>query len=216
VPTWGKLLSVEGCCACSMKCEVQRADVIAHRGADEISRASLSGRTLDCFCSTGNRPGSDSRCRPPIGINTIESGALVADLHLWNEHIPPMPKGGPDLVWARQVSTQVRRSLDELARNFASTPELKEAQACRARTNFLGHGRSSESLSRVIKRFGFEEVDEGSPAMPTRIHDLFENVLIAALVWTHNPEALRSDKCIRQRRPVWMPRDKLLGLYGGR
>lgn len=68
----------------------------------------------------GNRPGSESRCRPPIGINTIESGALVADLHLWNEHIPPMPKGGPDLVWARQVSTQVRRSLDELARNLAT------------------------------------------------------------------------------------------------
>ena len=59
-------------------------------------------------------------------------------------------------------------------------------------------------MSRLIGRFGFEDVDEGAASVPGRLHDAFENILIGALTWTHNPEALRRDKLIRQRRPVWM------------
>jgi hypothetical protein len=50
--------------------------------------------------------------------------------------------------------------------------------------------------------------------MQERIHTAFENILIAALIWTHNPEAVRRDKLLRKRRPVWMSRERLLQRYG--
>ena len=139
----------------------------------------------------------------------LEAGDLVIDLHLWNEHIPPVPKAGPDLAWARLVSQWMKHSLVLLAGAMRTDPELRDARAIRAKTNFVGWGGQSESMSRLIARFGFEDVDEGLASMPERVHDAFENVLIGALTWTHNPEALRRDKLIRQRRPVWMSADTL-------
>lgn len=147
---------------------------------------------------------------------SVDCGSRIVDLHLWNEHIPPAPKGGPNLAWALQLTEQLRRSLEELARAFGTLPELNEVRACRARTNFVGRGCSGESLSRIVERYGFEEVDEGLAPLPARFHDLLENVLIGALVWTHNPEALRRDKFIRERRPVWISRERLLRLHGER
>ena len=30
----------------------------------------------------------------------VNAGEPVLELHLWNEHIPPLPPSGPDLAWA--------------------------------------------------------------------------------------------------------------------
>jgi hypothetical protein len=143
----------------------------------------------------------------------IGPGELVLDLHLWNPHIPPVPEGGPNLAWARRTRARFHHSLEELARVVAGDPALREARACRARMNCVGQGYSGESLSHLIERFGFEDVDEGRASMQERIHNAFENILIIALIWTHNPEAVRSDKLLRRRRPVWMSCERLLERY---
>lgn len=139
----------------------------------------------------------------------LAPGDLVIDLHLWNEHIPPVPKQGPDLAWARLVAQWMKHSVALLAEAVETHPELCGAKAVRAKTNFVGWGGHSESMSRLIERFGFEDVDEGASSIPERVHDAFENILIGALTWTHNPEALRCTKLIRQRRPVWMSVERL-------
>ncbi|WP_237479321.1 YkoP family protein [Lichenibacterium dinghuense] len=144
----------------------------------------------------------------------LRPGDLVIDLHLWNEHIPPMPASGPDLAWGRLVAAWMRHSLVLLAGALDVDPGLRDARAIRARTNFVGWGERSESLTRLIARFGFEDVDE-PPSLHERVHDAFENILIGALTWTHNPEALRRDRLIRQRRPVWMSVEALRRLHGG-
>ncbi len=144
----------------------------------------------------------------------VKAGDLVVDLHCWNERVPAMPKGGPDLVWAQRASAGLKRSLRLLATAMVTRPELQDAKACRAKVNFVGQGGSNESVSRIIHRLGFEDVDEGSGSTPARIHDALENILIGLLVWAHNPEALRRDKMIRERRPVWSSRDRLLRLHG--
>lgn len=146
----------------------------------------------------------------------LEPGDLVVDLHLWNEHIPPVPEQGPDMAWARLVAQMLKHSLHLLAETLEADPELRGAKAIRAKTNFVGWRDHSESMSRLIRRFGFEDVDEGAASVPVRVHDAFENILIGALTWTHNPEALRRNKLIRQRRPVWMSAGKLLDLHGPR
>jgi hypothetical protein len=144
----------------------------------------------------------------------IVRGDLLIDLHCWNERVPLMPSSGPDLAWAQETSNRLRHTLRLLAAALVADSELQEARACRARVNFVGRGCSNESVSRIIRRLGFEDVDEGSGSIWARAHDHLENVLIAALVWTHNPEALRRDKMIRERRPVWASRSRLLQRHG--
>ena len=144
----------------------------------------------------------------------VKAGHPVVDRHVWNAHIPPVPRQGPDLAWARLVARWLKHSLMLLARAVDAETEMQSAKAIRARTNFVGWGEQSESLSRLIERFGFEDVDEGLATLPERIHDAFENILIGALTWTHNPEALRRDRLVRRRRPVWMSVDALRGRQG--
>ena len=200
----------------------QHRYAIASTAGSEVLRRAISG--LDGYLTycCGVKPfASDERCLlryatiPSPGDfrltdgTGLKRGDLVIDLHLWNEHIPPVPKRGPDLAWARLVAQSMKHSLTLLSDAVEANPDLRGARAIRARTNFVGWGGQSESMSRLIGRFGFEDVDEGTASMPERVHDAFENILIGALTWTHNPEALRRDKLIRQRRPVWMSVDVL-------
>ncbi len=141
----------------------------------------------------------------------VKAGDVVADIHCWNDRVASMPKGGPDLAWAQKTSTGLKRSLRLLAGALLTAPVLADVRACRAKVNFVGAGGSNASVSRIIHRMGFEDVDEGARA---RVHDAFENVLIGLLVWTHNPEALRRDKLVRERRPVWSSRETLLRVHG--
>ncbi len=200
---------------------------IASSAGSDLLRRAIGGfdgyLSLRCGVKTYSR---DPRCLlrcatiPSAHAFTLSDGVallpgdLVIDLHLWNEHIPPLPPSGPDLAWGRLVAAWMRHSLTLLVGALDAEPGLRHARAIRAKTNFVGLGERSESLSRLIARFGFEDVDEPS-SLPERVHDAFENVLIGALTWTHNPEALRRDRLIRQRRPVWMSVEALRRLHGG-
>ncbi len=144
----------------------------------------------------------------------IERSDPIADVHCWNERIPAMPKGGADLAWAQQASARLKYSLRLLARAMREDADLRLVKACRAKVNFVGLGCSNTSVTRIIERLGYEDVDEGTGSLRTRLHDALENILIGALVWTHNPEALRREKLLRERRPVWCSRAKMLGLHG--
>ncbi|WP_237478180.1 hypothetical protein [Lichenibacterium dinghuense] len=143
----------------------------------------------------------------------IRAGDTVADVHCWNERIPAMPVGGADLAWAQKASLRLRRSLELLAHAMATEPGLSVVKACRANVNFVGLGGSNRSVSRIIARLGYEDVDEGVKPIGTRLHEALENLLIGALVWTHNPEALRREKIVRERRPVWSSRAMMLALH---
>ena len=143
----------------------------------------------------------------------IRPGDTIADVHCWNERIPAMPAGGADLVWAQKASLRLRRSLELLAHAMATDPSLVAVKACRANVNFVGLGCSNRSVTRIIARLGYEDVDEGAKPISMRFHETLENVLIGALVWTHNPEALRREKMMRQRRPVWSSRARMLNMH---
>ena len=144
----------------------------------------------------------------------IQPNDLIADVHCWNERIPSMPKGGADLAWAQQAAARLRYSLRLLAYAMTADGNLTAVKACRANVNFVGIGCSNNSVTRIIYRLGYEDVDEGTKEVKKRLHEALENILINALVWTHNPEAIRREKMIRERRPVWSSRAKMLALHG--
>lgn len=179
-------------------------------------RAEVQPYAEDAACMLRIAP---TRARHVVRLSDgaeIRPGDLVLDVHCWNERVPAMPEGGADLAWALKTAGRLRHSLVLLARAVETDPALQNTRAVRARVNFVGLGGSNKSVSRIIARMGFEDVDEGRGAWPERVHDVLENVLIAALVWTHNPAALRRDKLLRERRPVWCSRERLASLHGSR
>jgi len=150
--------------------------------------------------------------RLPDGTR-IACGDRVANLHLWNEHVPPLPAEGPSVAWGRDLWRRLASSMAMLSDAVRTNPELGGIVACRARTNFVGFGCRSDNIGRLIVRCGFCDVDEGRLATSAWIHDEFENLLIAALVYAHNPQALSFRKFRRVRRPVWISKKRLLALH---
>ena len=144
----------------------------------------------------------------------VRRGEPIVELHLWNEQIPALPAAGPDLAWALAARRRLRRSLQELALALAGALEMRGIAACRGQAAFAGQQRAGAGLFRLLRRLGFECVDEGPPTLGRRAHDLFEDVLIGALTWTYNPAGLRRDKLLRRRCPVWISRARVLERYG--
>ena len=70
-----------------------------------------------------------SRARQPLVLGDgthVPPGQRIARLHFWNEQIPPVPKDGATIGWARQMQRAIDTSLSELARYLASRPDLGE------------------------------------------------------------------------------------------
>src|SRR3972149_1401622 len=65
----------------------------------------------------------------PLPGSLVPAGAPVIELHLWNEHVPPMPAGGPDLAWAREATHRFIRSMGSLAGHMRQDPRLVTARA---------------------------------------------------------------------------------------
>jgi hypothetical protein len=41
----------------------------------------------------------------------VERGALIMDLHLWNEHLPPFPSEAADFDWTSYVEKQIQKPI---------------------------------------------------------------------------------------------------------
>src|SRR5262249_55637306 len=64
------------------------------------------------------------------------AGDRVIDLHLWNEHVPLMPKQGATIAWARRMCFCIEVSLRELAKHLMARPELDDISVIRANVTF--------------------------------------------------------------------------------
>ena len=143
------------------------------------------------------------------------AGERFIDLHLWNEHIPAMPKEGASIAWARQMSLCFQHSLRRLARHLASRPDLDDISLVRC-TMMFASGERDDQMVRMIGRYGFEVVPPTTTVtLGERARRLGENVLISLIVWAGNTAALRRDTLRRGRTRVFMSRKVLEQRYGG-
>jgi hypothetical protein len=144
----------------------------------------------------------------------LDPARRIARLHFWNEQIPPMPRSGPTIGWARQMRRAIATSLCELSRYLASRPELDDIAAVCANAP-AGTRSQSEQLARIMARYGFEAGVEAE-ALPIAelLHRLGENILISLFVLAHNPGALRRDTLKRVRVPIYMSRRVLETRFG--
>lgn len=144
----------------------------------------------------------------------VQAGDKICELHLWNEHLPPMPTEGPDLRWGVRFYRLAVKSLGSLAVHIA-TGDLQDIVALGGQMAFLEKD-DSPVLSGVAPELGFDVVDLAAQAGRwRRFTHFWENIYAWALMWTFNPGSLRGKRFLRLHRyRLWMSRRTLLERYG--
>jgi hypothetical protein len=144
----------------------------------------------------------------------VQPGKLMGELHLWNEHIPPIPAGGPDFAWGKLIRRQTLRSFSLLAENVCFDSRFRDVQVFCARTR-LGGNKSPELFDRLMQFFGFELVEERACAgWREQLTGLGECLLQWSLLRAFNPAALTNHRLIQLPfRQLWMSRETLLRKY---
>jgi hypothetical protein len=142
----------------------------------------------------------------------IRAGEPILNLHLWNEHVPPMGDQGATVAWARQLSRALAISLKGLAKHLSARPDLRDIVALRADMRF-GTPERSEQLARISARYGFATALSGEGSGSGRLHDVGERALIFLLILATNPASLRFNTFRRDHKIVYLSRAALERRY---
>ena len=146
----------------------------------------------------------------PTGV--VPAGAPMVELHLWNEHIPPLPPEGPTVAWAIQVRRRLVRSFQALARQMPQDPRLAGAQILGGVT-VLPLASAHGSGVRLFEQLGFV-IQPYRPPLG-RFGEFWQNLYLWAIMWAFNEPTLAQRSLLRLRRcEVWMTSDELLRRYG--
>ena len=147
-----------------------------------------------------------------LSDRVVRAGDPVLELHLWNEHIPPLPPDGPDMAWAIRTRHMLIHSLHMLARQMENDPHLGSVRAVGGITVLLSPG-DRPAGERLMERLGFTITPCPNPL--GRFGEFWENFYAWCLMWTFNAASLRRRQLIRLRRVgVWMPTEEFLRRYG--
>lgn len=145
----------------------------------------------------------------------IGPGDRLIDLHFWNEHLPEMGAGGPNVGWARKTSRLLDFSLRELSNYLSFRPDLDDIAVIRAIMPLRGL-EQSRHVRFIASRFGFEEIADAAPRrLGARLHRAGENALGLMLTFASNPAAAHFDILLRGRAPLFLSRRKLDARYRG-
>jgi hypothetical protein len=149
------------------------------------------------------------RLKDPIILSdgtACAAGDRIAELHLWNEHIPCFPPEGATLPWARHMIRCIDASLRDLAWFLNSRPDLGNVRGVRGETALLTAGHS-DPLLLICARYGFRVIRHAERlSFGTRLHRLGENILVALMVLARNPRAFHLNYLMRGRLEVFLPR----------
>lgn len=143
----------------------------------------------------------------------LNPGARIIVLHLWNEHIPQFPPGGPTLGWARRVNRALDNSLRELELHLSNRPDLDDVRVIKAEMALASAERGAQLLA-LAGKYGFQPIRPARQSLLQQLHRMGENILIAMLVLAHNPAAFRADILRRSFTPVFLSRASLSGRSG--
>jgi hypothetical protein len=155
--------------------------------------------------------------RAPQGLHVpggrVPEGAVVLELHFWNEHMPRIPPGGITMAQAARGYRMLVRSLRELARRMAVEPRYAGVQAVGGATVLVVAGGTS-SGEKLFERLGFRLTPYRSPL--GRFGEFWENFYTWLLMWAYNQVSLKGRHLLHlERTEVWMSADDFLDRYGG-
>jgi hypothetical protein len=149
---------------------------------------------------------------PLLDGTLLKEGEPVGVLHIWNEHMPPIPPSGTDLAWACVTKRAARKSLCLLADYVNNNPELDRLRAFGGESFFLYTRRTS----RLLERIGFEGAVDPPPA---RWQERLR--MRGVRLWTWLLRRAFNSQSVREHRPkdllpqhAWLTRRTLMERYG--
>lgn len=144
---------------------------------------------------------------------TVAAGEIIGELHLWNEHIPPISAVGPDLAWGMEFYRQLLKSLNQLTHYIQNTPQFAAVRAFRGETSLPGE--SLPQAASLAGQMGFDLLTDSSGGKLRRFGQFWEHLYVWWLIWTFNPGSLRRKQLLRlERCQVWISRQALMSQYG--
>ncbi len=169
--------------------------------------------TQDSECIVRLGPG---RCGWTVRLSdgtVLHPGDALLEMHLWNEHLPPIPPEGHTVAWGARLLYLMRRSLDLLAEYVLGEPRLSHIQALHGILPIPG-GKALPRWERALRHLGFEVVRPPSGWWHT-FAAFWENLYTWAIIWAFNPPSLRRRRFGRMVRcHVWLTRSTLAALAG--
>lgn len=145
----------------------------------------------------------------------VAAGEVVGELHMWNEHAPTIPAGGPSVGWAKKLQRGFKTSLQDLAAYVPTDPSFASVRVFHAAGAFVGRN-GNEQIEKMARHYGFETIDMDPPKdIFGRIHFWGDNLLVWLLGWTFNPRSVWHMPVFnRKRQEMWLSRDTLMRLFG--
>jgi len=143
---------------------------------------------------------------------TVSKGVPVLELHLWNEHIPPLPLYGPDLAWAVQTRRKLTASFRMLADQMPRDLRFAAVQAVGGITTLLLPDNDAGG-EKLFQHLGFSIYPHHS--VLGRFGEFWENLYSWWIMWAFNPPTLRHRHLARLcRNEIWMSVEVFLNRYG--
>ncbi len=142
----------------------------------------------------------------------IAHGVPVLLIHLWNEHVPPLPPDGADVAWGLQTYRMLIQSFRAVAQLIACDPRLEGIQAVGGIT-VLVPLPNDPGGGGLLRRMGFELFPYAGAL--GRFGEFWENLYTWGLMWTYNAASLRQRQLLRIRRQeMWMTVEAFMRRYG--
>ncbi|HMK07938.1 MAG TPA: hypothetical protein VK449_02805, partial [Anaerolineales bacterium] len=142
-----------------------------------------------------------------LSSGSFPAGTDVLEIHLWNEHVPPLPPAGADVPWAAQATHRLRRSLAQAAA-YVRAQGRGDPAALVAGATILADGTTAGLL---LRRLGFELC----PRPPSRsMIEHGQNRYALGLMASFNAPSVRNRTGAALRRTdLWMPMRVFLDRY---
>lgn len=142
----------------------------------------------------------------------VAAGEPVLELHLWNEHLPPVPEGGHNMRWAVGGRRVLIASCRALAVHLEEDPRMTEARAIGGITPLFETGDGS-GWARIFARLGFVMHPHENPS--GRFVEFWEQVYGWMVMRTFTVGSGASPKLAGIRRTnFWISREDFLRRYG--
>jgi hypothetical protein len=144
----------------------------------------------------------------------LEPGDTVVGFHLWNERMPPMPKGGASLAWAVHTRRLFFYSLRLAADAIRADEEMRQSRALGGATAIFTPEQKDNGAI-FFKQAGFTVVPYYRPL--GAFGEFWENFYSWWIIWAYNPGGLKGLGLGHMRRTeIWIAMGEFLERYGSK
>lgn len=142
----------------------------------------------------------------------IKRGEPVLVIHLWNDHLPPLPDNEGDLTWAAKTQRMFRSSFRKTAKYIQSDIHLRALRAVMGVTSLFSPPETPGEWH-PMQRLGFTVIPYKSRL--GRFGEFWENFYAWLLANAYNPISLwQWGIFTRKRTEIWISMHSFLNRFG--